>query len=118
MNYETKTGDNPQPGIAPPLGCRLSQDLCDKARQIQRARFLVGSNNVQLDFDVDLSTMASMSAKPKSAPVPKERRILGFSLAPSLAADVKAEAGRRGISLRKLFEELWELYKKQPPKKS
>jgi hypothetical protein len=98
--------------------CRKMQDLCDKARQIQRARFLVGSNNVQLDFDVDLSTMASMSAKPKSAPVPKERRILGFSLAPSLAADVKAEAGRRGISLRKLFEELWELYKKQPPKKS
>lgn len=61
--------------------------------------------------------MSDMPAKRKPATMPKERRILGFSLAPDLAADVKAEAGRRGISLRKLFEELWELYKKQPPKK-
>jgi len=30
-----------------------------------------------------------------------------------MASDVKAEAGRRGISLRKLFEELWHLYKTQ-----
>ncbi|MAZ18492.1 MAG: hypothetical protein CL535_19470 [Ahrensia sp.] len=40
------------------------------------------------------------------------RKIIGFSLAPSLAAEVKSEAARRGMSLRKLFEEIWELYKK------
>jgi hypothetical protein len=44
------------------------------------------------------------------------RRIIGISLSPEMACEVKAEAGRRGISLRKLFEELWELYKQQPRK--
>lgn len=38
------------------------------------------------------------------------RRIIGLSLSPELAGEVKAEAARRGISLRKLFEELWQLY--------
>lgn len=47
-----------------------------------------------------------------------DRRIVGFSLSPKMASDVKAEAGRRGISLRKLFEELWELYKQQSKPKS
>lgn len=41
------------------------------------------------------------------------RRIIGFSLAPSMAREVKAEAARRRISLRRLFEELWQLYKAQ-----
>ena len=40
------------------------------------------------------------------------RKIIGFSLSPSLAAEVKREAARRGMSLRNLFEEIWELYKK------
>jgi len=40
------------------------------------------------------------------------RRIVGFSMSPKLAVDVKAEAAKRGITLRKLFEEMWELYKK------
>jgi hypothetical protein len=44
------------------------------------------------------------------------RRIIGISLSPEMACEVKAEAGRRGISLRKMFEELWELYKQQPRK--
>lgn len=35
------------------------------------------------------------------------RQIVGFSLSPEMARDVKTEAARRGISLRKLFEELW-----------
>ena len=43
---------------------------------------------------------------------PAGRRIVGFSLPPELAKQVKAEAGRRGISLRKLFEEMWRLYEK------
>lgn len=41
------------------------------------------------------------------------RQIVGFSLPPETAAELKAEAGRRSISLRKLLEEMWALYKKQ-----
>lgn len=41
----------------------------------------------------------------------KARQIIGFSMAPALAVRVKKEAARRGISLRKLFEEMWEIYK-------
>lgn len=51
------------------------------------------------------------------APSPRNRRIVGFSLSPEMAGEVKAEAGRRGISLRKLFEELWQNYEKQPSDK-
>lgn len=40
------------------------------------------------------------------------RKIVGFSMTPSLAAEVKSEAAQRGLSLRKLFEEMWELYQK------
>jgi hypothetical protein len=58
-----------------------------------------------------------MASKTKNTRSPRDRRIVGFSLSPELAGDVKAEAGRRGVSLRKLFEELWELYKKQPQSK-
>jgi len=39
------------------------------------------------------------------------RKIVGFSMSPSMAAAVKQEAARRGLSLRQLFEEMWELYK-------
>ena len=35
------------------------------------------------------------------------RQIVGFSLSPEMARDVKTEAARRGVSLRKLFEEMW-----------
>lgn len=42
--------------------------------------------------------------------IPAARRIIGLSLSPELAGEVKAEAARRGISLRKLFEELWQVY--------
>lgn len=38
------------------------------------------------------------------------RKIVGFSMSPELAAEVKQEAAKRGVSLRKLFEEMWELY--------
>jgi hypothetical protein len=41
------------------------------------------------------------------------RQILGFSLAPEMAGKVKVEAAQRNLSLRKLFEEMWELYQKQ-----
>ena len=46
------------------------------------------------------------------------RQIVGISLAPEMARAVKAEAGRRGISLRKLFEELWTRYEKTKPTKA
>ncbi len=56
-----------------------------------------------------------MSSKEKPDPY-RNRQIVGFSIAPEQAREVKQEAARRGISLRKLFEELWELYKAQPRK--
>ena len=42
---------------------------------------------------------------------PKTRQIVGFSLPPSLATEVKIEAAKRNLSLRKLFDEMWALYK-------
>lgn len=48
-------------------------------------------------------------AKPRN----QDRQILGFSLKPDLAREVKAEAAKRGLSLKALFEELWELYEKR-----
>ena len=50
--------------------------------------------------------------------VPKKnriRQIVGFSLPPELAVEVKTEAARRNISLRALFGELWALYKTKTP---
>jgi len=47
-----------------------------------------------------------------SAPKPKPRRIVGFSLSPELASKIKAEAGRRQIRLKVLLEEMWALYEK------
>lgn len=45
------------------------------------------------------------------APEPqRNRQIVGFSLSPETAAAVKDEAARRKVSLRKLFEEMWEGY--------
>lgn len=41
-------------------------------------------------------------------------QIVGFRLNPELARSVKAEAGRRGIKLNVLFEELWANYENQP----
>lgn len=54
---------------------------------------------------------AAMSRIRKTA-----RQIIGFSLAPALAVKVKEEAARRGISLRKLFEEMWEIYTEKTKK--
>lgn len=47
----------------------------------------------------------------------KDRQIVGFSLSPALAREVKQEAARRGLTLRNLFEELWKLYKARPEQK-
>lgn len=45
-------------------------------------------------------------------PTERNRQILGFSLPPELAREVKAEAAQRGLSLRRLFQELWQDYRK------
>jgi len=50
---------------------------------------------------------------PKSSAKP--RQIVGFSLLPELAVEVKMEAARRSISLRELFVEMWRLYRSQRP---
>lgn len=63
-----------------------------------------------VDFLVDLSTTCRMKNQPNRQDKQANRRIVGFSLSPDMAADVKAEAAKRGISLRKLFEEMWSEY--------
>lgn len=40
------------------------------------------------------------------------RQIVGISMAPALAVEIKQEAAKRDITLRKLFEEMWQIYKK------
>lgn len=40
-----------------------------------------------------------------------QSQIVGFRISKELAAEVKAEADRRGIRLNLLFEELWQLYR-------
>lgn len=52
------------------------------------------------------------TTKEQAAMSHKNRQIVGFSLPPDLAQTVKVEAARRNISLKQLFEELWQLYVK------
>jgi hypothetical protein len=40
------------------------------------------------------------------------RQIVGLSLPLGVASEVKMEAARRGITIRKLFLEMWTQYKK------
>lgn len=47
----------------------------------------------------------------------KARQIVGISLDPQLALEFKTEAVRRNLSLKALFEEVWQLYRKQPKQK-
>lgn len=61
--------------------------------------------------DVDLSTMKNAGEQmPDHHKVP--RQIIGISMSPDMAADVKKEASRRGITIRNLFEEMWAEYGK------
>lgn len=46
----------------------------------------------------------------------KDRQIVAFSLSPEMARAVKSEAARRGLPLRALFEELWQLYQQKAAK--
>lgn len=57
-----------------------------------------------------------MSKNP--APRKDARQILGISLSPDMAREVKTEAASRGVTLRTLFEELWAEYRKTKPAKA
>jgi hypothetical protein len=46
-----------------------------------------------------------------NAPAPaRHRQIVGISLPPEIATKFKQEAARRGVSVRKLFLEMWDAY--------
>ncbi len=53
------------------------------------------------------------STKPPSGSHQRPRQIIGLSLDPDLAREVKAHAGKHGLSLKQLFAEMWQLYKKE-----
>jgi hypothetical protein len=58
-----------------------------------------------------------MPRKRKAPRPPAEgRQIVGFSLPRDLAAEVKMEAARRGVSLKELFTEIWALHRSSPKK--
>lgn len=59
---------------------------------------------------VDILDSMSKPAK-AGGPRQRPRKIIGFSMSPEMAADLKVEAARRGVSLRQLLEEMWSLYK-------
>jgi hypothetical protein len=66
-----------------------------------------------LDGQVDRSTFSPAMNKPNQRPTHvKPRQIVGFSLEPAMAKEVKTEAARRAMPLKKLFEEMWQLYQK------
>lgn len=46
----------------------------------------------------------------------KTRQIVGFSLTPEFAAEIKKEAARRKLSLQALLREMWTLYKAKQPR--
>lgn len=69
---------------------------------------------IRLDSQSTCRHTASMRIKTDSiSRRPRSRQIVGFSLPPELAVEVKTEAARRNVTLRKLFDEIWQLYKKK-----
>jgi hypothetical protein len=70
-----------------------------------------------IDMSRQVDSSPPMAKKPRPSPAQEGRRIIGFSLSSELASKVKAEAGQRQISLKKLFEEMWSLYEKHGGKK-
>ena len=55
--------------------------------------------------------MANTSSKASGSRL-GARQIVGVSLSPEMAKAFKTEAASRGMSVRKLFEEMWSAYKK------
>lgn len=52
---------------------------------------------------------------PRSRDGQRDRQILGISLPPEVAQEVKTEAARRNITMRALFIEMWEGFKSKKP---
>lgn len=85
----------------------------------EHASRVITFSQCHLDSRVDLSTKCPMNTGISKSQTPnQDRQIVGFSLAPALAREVKQEAARRGLSLRKLFEEIWRLYKEKSGKRA
>ena len=59
-----------------------------------------------------MSTMKIKIREVTMADHPTPRKIIGVSMAPDLAVKVKEEAAREGVSIRKLFERMWDAYQK------
>lgn len=59
-----------------------------------------------------MSTIEHKIREGKMADHPTPRKIIGVSMAPDLAVKVKEEAAREGVSIRKLFERMWDAYQK------
>lgn len=68
-----------------------------------------GILEVCFPFD-DRGRLVDKGAMAKQTEPQRNRQIVGISLSPEMAAAVKDEAARRKVSLRKLFEEMWEGY--------
>jgi hypothetical protein len=64
---------------------------------------------LRLSLVVDRSTLKGEDQSMPDTQI-KLRKIVGISLSPELAIAVKAEAAGRDITIRKLFEEMWDLY--------
>ena len=60
---------------------------------------------------VDSSTIPDAMSKSSQSKNHTTRQIVGLSLPPDLAREVKQEAARRGLRLKDLFLEIWQLYK-------
>lgn len=55
--------------------------------------------------------MLKTMIKPPQSKKHSARQIVGLSLPQAVAREVKQEAARRGLSLKNLFLEIWQLYK-------
>lgn len=76
------------------------------------------NDNPLTDIDVESTCRHSQSMESNlklSKTQTAARQIVGFSLPPELAVEVKIEAARRNLTLRQLFIELWTLYKSNKP---
>lgn len=56
-----------------------------------------------------------MARKEPTHPTKRVRRtnILGVRMSPEREAEIKAEAARRGLTIAKLFDEIWDTYLKK-----
>lgn len=96
------------------------QSACER-RQDVTLRLFGRTDTRVLTLGVDKSTLRLQSNDQKRctiqmSQVSPTRQIVGFSLSPELARKVKEESARKGISLRKLFEEMWDHYEKEKKK--